>query len=168
MNVCGGHERSIATRRPAQGAASKHRVGAGPRLSGLRLPGGNRLPGDPARAGRKCHPRRLRRHASRAGQRAQKRSAILRAGARCRRRYRANRLAAGGRPHRPQQSHRRVVFFAAGFETTTAPVAAMLAEGVPDNLSVLLAGRDLARGGDAAAMARPDSTRWSPPDTSQP
>jgi len=36
---------------------------------------------------------------------------------------------------------RRVVFFAAGFETTTAPVAAMLAEGVPDNLSVLLAGR---------------------------
>lgn len=29
---------------------------------------------------------------------------------------------------------RRVVFFAAGFETTTAPVAAMLAEGVPENL----------------------------------
>jgi len=37
--------------------------------------------------------------------------------------------------------HRPVVFFAAGFETTTAPVAAMLAQGVPDNLSVLLAGR---------------------------
>jgi hydrogenase expression/formation protein HypD len=36
---------------------------------------------------------------------------------------------------------RPVVFFAAGFETTTAPVAAMLAEGVPTNLSVLLAGR---------------------------
>ena len=36
---------------------------------------------------------------------------------------------------------RPVVFFAAGFETTTAPVAAMLAEGVPDNLSVLLSGR---------------------------
>jgi hydrogenase expression/formation protein HypD len=36
---------------------------------------------------------------------------------------------------------REVVFFAAGFETTTAPVAAMLAEGVPPNLSVLLAGR---------------------------
>jgi hydrogenase expression/formation protein HypD len=36
---------------------------------------------------------------------------------------------------------RRVVFFAAGFETTTAPVAAMLAEGVPDNVSVLLSGR---------------------------
>ncbi len=34
-----------------------------------------------------------------------------------------------------------IVFFAAGFETTTAPVAAMLAEGVPDNLSVLLSGR---------------------------
>ena len=40
-----------------------------------------------------------------------------------------------------ENPHRRVVFFAAGFETTTAPVAAMLAEGVPDNLSVLLAGR---------------------------
>jgi hydrogenase expression/formation protein HypD len=40
--------------------------------------------------------------------------------------------AAAGRP---------VVFFAAGFETTTAPVAAMLAEGVPDNLFVLLSGR---------------------------
>ncbi|HHH43200.1 MAG TPA: hydrogenase formation protein HypD [Gammaproteobacteria bacterium] len=36
---------------------------------------------------------------------------------------------------------RAVVFFAAGFETTTAPVAAMLAEGAPDNLSVLLSGR---------------------------
>jgi hydrogenase expression/formation protein HypD len=36
---------------------------------------------------------------------------------------------------------RQVVFFAAGFETTMAPVAAMLAEGVPDNLSVLLSGR---------------------------
>lgn len=35
----------------------------------------------------------------------------------------------------------KVVFFAAGFETTTAPVAAMLAEGVPDNLLVLLSGR---------------------------
>jgi len=36
---------------------------------------------------------------------------------------------------------RKVVFFAAGFETTTAPVAAMLNTGVPANLSVLLAGR---------------------------
>lgn len=36
---------------------------------------------------------------------------------------------------------RQVVFFAAGFETTTAPVAAMLAQGVPENLSVLLSGR---------------------------
>jgi hydrogenase expression/formation protein HypD len=34
-----------------------------------------------------------------------------------------------------------VVFFAAGFETSTAPVAAMLAEGVPENLFVLLSGR---------------------------
>jgi hydrogenase expression/formation protein HypD len=34
-----------------------------------------------------------------------------------------------------------VLFFAAGFETTTAPVAAMLVEGVPDNLFVLLSGR---------------------------
>jgi len=36
---------------------------------------------------------------------------------------------------------RQVVFFAAGFETTMAPVAAMLAEGIPDNLSILLSGR---------------------------
>ena len=39
------------------------------------------------------------------------------------------------------QPQRTVVFFAAGFETTTAPVAAMLAEGAPDNLLVLLSGR---------------------------
>jgi hydrogenase expression/formation protein HypD len=36
---------------------------------------------------------------------------------------------------------REVVFFAAGFETTTAPVAGLLAEGLPDNLSLLLSGR---------------------------
>jgi hydrogenase expression/formation protein HypD len=40
-----------------------------------------------------------------------------------------------------QNPDRRVIFFAAGFETTTAPVAAMLAEGVPDNLLVLLSAR---------------------------
>lgn len=40
-----------------------------------------------------------------------------------------------------QNPGHQVVFFAAGFETTTAPVAAMLVEGVPDNLSVLLSGR---------------------------
>jgi hydrogenase expression/formation protein HypD len=40
-----------------------------------------------------------------------------------------------------QNPSRRVVFFAAGFETTTAPVAAMLAEGPPDNLLILLSGR---------------------------
>jgi len=34
-----------------------------------------------------------------------------------------------------------VVFFAAGFETTSAPVAAMLVEGVPENLFLLLSGR---------------------------
>ncbi len=38
----------------------------------------------------------------------------------------------------PQQA---VVFFAAGFETTTAPVAAMVAQGLPDNLFLLLSGR---------------------------
>lgn len=42
---------------------------------------------------------------------------------------------AGRNPEKP------VVFFAAGFETTTAPVASMLAEGVPDNLFILLSGR---------------------------
>lgn len=40
-----------------------------------------------------------------------------------------------------QNPQHQVVFFAAGFETTTAPVAAMLREGVPDNLSLLLSGR---------------------------
>lgn len=40
-----------------------------------------------------------------------------------------------------QNPQREVVFFAAGFETTTAPVAALLVEGVPQNLSVLLSGR---------------------------
>lgn len=40
-----------------------------------------------------------------------------------------------------EQPDRRVVFFAAGFETTMAPVAGMLAAGVPDNLLVLLSGR---------------------------
>ncbi len=34
-----------------------------------------------------------------------------------------------------------MVFFAAGFETTTAPLASLLVEGVPDNLLVLLSGR---------------------------
>ena len=36
---------------------------------------------------------------------------------------------------------RAVVFFAAGFETTTAPITGMLMEGIPNNLSVLLATR---------------------------
>jgi len=36
---------------------------------------------------------------------------------------------------------REVVFFAAGFETTTAPVAGLIAQGLPSNLSVLLSGR---------------------------
>ena len=40
-----------------------------------------------------------------------------------------------------EQADKRVVFFAAGFETTTAPVASMLVEGVPDNLLLLLSGR---------------------------
>jgi len=40
-----------------------------------------------------------------------------------------------------EQPGRHVVFFAAGFETTMAPVAGMLAGGVPDNLLVLLSGR---------------------------
>ena len=36
---------------------------------------------------------------------------------------------------------RKVVFLAAGFETTTAPAAALLAQGVPSNLNFLMAGR---------------------------
>ena len=34
-----------------------------------------------------------------------------------------------------------IVFFVAGFETTCAPVAAMLAQGIPDNLLILMSGR---------------------------
>jgi len=40
-----------------------------------------------------------------------------------------------------EQPQREVVFFAAGFETTTAPVAALVAQGLPDNLSILLSAR---------------------------
>ena len=40
-----------------------------------------------------------------------------------------------------QNPDKPVVFFSAGFETTTAPLAAMLAEGAPENLLVLLSGR---------------------------
>lgn len=39
------------------------------------------------------------------------------------------------------QPDRPTVFFAVGFETTMAPVAAMVMAGVPDNLSLLLSGR---------------------------
>jgi hydrogenase expression/formation protein HypD len=39
------------------------------------------------------------------------------------------------------QPERAVVFFVAGFETTAAPIAAMLAEGLPENLSLLLSVR---------------------------
>jgi len=39
------------------------------------------------------------------------------------------------------EPQKTVVFFAAGFETTFAPVAGMLAEGIPDNLLLLISGR---------------------------
>jgi hydrogenase expression/formation protein HypD len=39
------------------------------------------------------------------------------------------------------EPEREIVFFAAGFETTSAPVASMLVQGIPDNLSLLLSGR---------------------------
>lgn len=40
-----------------------------------------------------------------------------------------------------EQPMKQVVFFVAGFETTTAPIAAMLDEGIPDNLALLLSAR---------------------------
>ena len=40
-----------------------------------------------------------------------------------------------------QDPKRQVVFFAAGFETTMAPVASLLVQGVPDNLTLVLSGR---------------------------
>jgi hydrogenase expression/formation protein HypD len=39
------------------------------------------------------------------------------------------------------EPERSFVFFAAGFETTMAPVASLLVQGIPDNLSMLLSGR---------------------------
>ena len=63
---------------------------------------------------------------------------------------------------------RQVVFFAAGFETTSAPVAAMLVEGVPDNLLVLLSGRltwpavaMLLESGEAVEARQPDRSQRS-------
>jgi hydrogenase expression/formation protein HypD len=40
-----------------------------------------------------------------------------------------------------QQPERQFIFFAAGFETTMAPVAALLDQGIPDKLLLLLSGR---------------------------
>jgi hydrogenase expression/formation protein HypD len=40
-----------------------------------------------------------------------------------------------------QQPKQTIVFFAAGFETTIAPVAALIAQGIPSNLLILLSGR---------------------------
>ena len=40
-----------------------------------------------------------------------------------------------------ENPEKTIVFFVAGFETTCAPVAAMLAEGIPDNLLLLMSGR---------------------------
>jgi len=39
------------------------------------------------------------------------------------------------------EPQRQFVFFAAGFETTMAPVASLIAEGVPENLTLLISGR---------------------------
>ena len=39
------------------------------------------------------------------------------------------------------EAPKTVVFFAAGFETTCAPVAGMIAEGIPENLLLLMSGR---------------------------
>ena len=39
------------------------------------------------------------------------------------------------------EAHKTIVFFAAGFETTCAPVAGMIAEGMPYNLLLLMSGR---------------------------
>lgn len=43
--------------------------------------------------------------------------------------------------HALENPLKEVVFFAVGFETTMAPVAALLSEDLPDNFSILLSGR---------------------------
>jgi len=40
-----------------------------------------------------------------------------------------------------ENKQKKIVFFAAGFETTMSPVAAMIVQGLPDNLMLLLSGR---------------------------
>ena len=40
-----------------------------------------------------------------------------------------------------EQPERPVIFHAVGFETTLAPIAAMMAQGLPDNLYLLMSGR---------------------------
>ena len=40
-----------------------------------------------------------------------------------------------------ENADKKIIFFSAGFETTIAPVAAMIAEGLPENLFILLSGR---------------------------
>jgi hydrogenase expression/formation protein HypD len=141
MNVCGGHERTIAMAGLRAALPASIELIAGPGCPvcvcpeedihaaiGLAMRPGLILAtfGDMIRVpanGRRSDPRSLQ-DASAAG-------ATVRPVASPRD---AMRIALAN-------PEREVVFFAAGFETTMAPVAAMLAEGVPQNLSVLLAGR---------------------------
>jgi hydrogenase expression/formation protein HypD len=142
MNVCGGHERSI-THAGLRGALPTWiELVPGPGCPVCVCPEEDVYQAIQLALQDKRDSGCLRRHAAGAGQREKGRGALAGrgAGGRCRRA--SDRLA-----HSTREKSRRtipdrpVVFFAAGFETTTAPVAAMLAEGIPDNLSILLSGR---------------------------
>ena len=153
MNVCGGHERSISMAGLRARAAAADRAHSRARLPGLRL---SRKKTSTPRSSWPCartsSSSRSATCCACPSMRRKREPRSLRTGARGRRRRAPDRFAARSGAASPAPIPiGEVVFFAAGFETTTAPVAAMLAEGVPDNLSVLLVGTaDLAGGRDAA------------------
>ena len=80
LNVCGGHERSISAAGLRAALPVADRAHSRSRVPGVHLSRGGYLRGDPARAARGRDAGRVRRHAARAGQRAEERAALARAG----------------------------------------------------------------------------------------
>ena len=90
--------------RLAHGYPRDDRTRSRSRLPGVHMPGRRRLRSHPARPQRGHHTRRFRRHAARAGQRAEARPAIPRAGPGRRRRHQADCLAQRSGQDCPGQS----------------------------------------------------------------
>ena len=104
MNVCGGHERSIAMAGLRKALPPSIELVPGPGCPVCVCPEEIIYQAIRLALVGKRHPRRLRRHAARAGQCPQRRGALARGGARRRRRRLADRVAARGCPHRPGTS----------------------------------------------------------------